>query len=632
MLYLVAAWIVLLAVAVPTGTAILRWTGGGGAFDRPGDRLVLSAWLGVLALGSALLAASFVFPLWRAVGLVMGLGLAAAALSWGAVREEIDSLRARLNPRLVVAFLALIGGVAVFTAQPVVYVDTGYYHAGAIRWLSQYGAVEGIALVQDQLGYASSWFALAAPFNPDGLRDHGMATMGGFALLLLALHALICVSRALGRTARQSDWLVIAGSPLLIALPKVQALVSPSPDIPVNVLVLVVGWAIFTVADRPRARISGPDRLSPGPAAVPLLLALGAMTLKPQAGALVAVAALFYVFAGGFGFHRAVWAAGLGIVALAPWLAYEFVATGCPAYPLPACADVAWSVGADTARETGERIGGAGPDFGPAGVWDWLRDDFTPSPGVLAVGSMLALGAVLAARSRPRLTPALRHAATWVAIAGAIGLLLFLVNAERILVVTLVCLSLVPLAGRHPGAGWLLAVGLAGIALTLSAGAQLRFAVGYMAVLFARLAVFQGPRIWMLLRPYLAPPGRLPRAGLATLLFAAALAAALAPLARPTSSSSQLERLGWLIPPKRPTLVTVEPANGIPYRVPVGPTTPARAQPFAAPGAVSSGLCWAAELPCARRRADPDVSLRDVVLRDPDRGIAGGFARSDRRR
>ena len=286
MLYLVAAWIGLLAVVVPAGAAILRWTGGSGAFDRPADRAILSAWLGALLLANVLLVASFLFPLSARLGAALGLGLAIAALLWRPVRREIDSFRSAVDFRLVVAFLALVAGIAIFTAQPVVYVDTGHYHAGAIRWLSQYGAVNGIALVQDQLGFASSWFALAAPFNPAPLRDHAVAVMGGFALLLLALHAVICISRALDREARPSDWLVIAGSPLLIALPSVHLLVSPSPDVPVNVLVLVVGWSTFIVANLPRARASAVSRLSPGPAAVPLLLALGAMTIKPQAGVL----------------------------------------------------------------------------------------------------------------------------------------------------------------------------------------------------------------------------------------------------------------------------------------------------------------------------------------------------------
>jgi len=38
---------------------------------------------------------------------------------------------------------------------------------------------------------------------------------------------------------------------------------------------------------------------------------------------------------------------------------------------------------------------------------------------------------------------------------------------------------------------------------------------------------------------------------------------------------------------------------------------------------VPSGLCWASELPCVpAQEVDPAVSLRD-----PERGLAGGFVR-----
>ena len=629
MLFLVAAWIALLAVSVPTGAAILRWTGGSRAFDRAGDRVILSAWLGVLVLANALLAASFVFPLSAWLGAALGLGLALAALSWRPVREEIGSFRAHLNARLVLACLALVVGVAIFTAQPVAYIDTGFYHAGAIRWLSQYGAVNGIALVQDQLGFASSWFALAAPFNPAPLRDHAMAVMGGLVLLLLALHAVTCLSRALRRNARPPDWLVIAGSLLLILLPNVQVLVSASPDVPVNVLVLMVGWSILSLADSPRAAASRPFRLRPGPAAVPLLLALGAMTVKPHAGPLVVVAALFYVLSDDYAVRRVVWVAAAGVVVLTPWLAYEFVATGCPAYPLPICADVGWSVGSEAAREVAEGVEGprgAEPGSG-LGWWleTWLAGDVTPKLGVLAASSILALGGGLLTGSLSRRASVLRYGATLVTLAGGVGLLLFLVNAEEIFIVTLACLSLIPLAARERGTGWLLALGLAGIAVTVyAAPLQLRFAVGYMAVLFARLAVFQLPRIWMRVRGYLASPARLPDVSPATLLFAVALAAAVGPVFRPTAGgSTQLDRLGWLIPPDRPTAVSIQATNGIPYRVPT-PTGTFGTRPRSE----RSGLCWAAELPCTGHQLDPDADLPDVFLRDRGSGVAGGFWRS----
>lgn len=626
MLLLVAAWLVCLAVAVPTGAAILRWTAGTRVFARPGDRFVLCAWLGLLALGSALLAVSLFVALSPAVGAAVGLGAAAAALSWHAVRREIASFGACVNRRLAGALVALVVGIALLTAQPVVWFDTGLYHASAIRWLSEYGAVEGIALVHYPLGFASSWFALAAPFNPDGLRDHAVAVMGGLALLLLTLHAVICSSRAFRRSARLADWLLIAGAalllPSLVAVQKVN--VSPSPDLPVNILGLLVGWAIFTVADAPAGGVSRAARLTPGPAAVPLLLALGAMTVKLQAAALVAVAALFFLFAGwGSLARRGLWVGALGVAFLAPWFAYELVATGCPAYPFPVCVDVPWSVGSDGARQVSETVQSflrwreePAPGSGIGWLWPWLTDDLSPALVVLALVSLLGIvgGALTASRAQP--TSAAGRAATSAAIAGALGLCVLLLRTEEILMVAIACLSLVPLARRRAGTGWLLALGLAGVALTLYAAPDARFAFGYTAVLFARLAVFQGPAVWTRVRRHVAFPRRVPELSPATLLVAAAFAAALGPLVRPTTPASDGPDL---LTPEVPTAsVAVAPRNGIAYRVPIGP-----AQRAAAAVAGPNGLCWAAELPCTiGYEIEPNV-----VLHSPDRGIGGGFAK-----
>lgn len=183
---------------------------------------------------------------------------------------------------------------------------------------------------------------------------------------------------------------------------------------------------------------------------------------------------------------------------------------------------------------------------------------------------------------------------------------------------TMACLSLIPLARRHPGTGWLLALGLTGIGLALYVAPDARFALGYTGVLFARLAVFQGPALWARLRPHLEPPRRLPELSLATLLFVAAVAAALGPFLRPTTPIS--DGPGLLAPRAITAPVAVFPNNGIPYRV---PTEVALRAPEAIPG-TPNGLCWAADLPCTLGyEIDPAV-----VLHDPDQGTGGGFARS----
>lgn len=618
MLYLSVAWLALMAVSVPTGMAVLGWTQSDQAFDRLGDRLMLAGWLGLLVLGSVLILASFAFALSPGVGAAIGAVLVGLALLSPSVRRELSRLRERVSPSTAAGFLVLVAGVAILTAQPLVYSDTGAYHTGAIGWLSDYGAVHGVALVYYPFGFVSSWLALAAPFNPDSLRDNAVAVMGGFALLLITLQAVLSLARAFKRQARRTDWFFLSSSVLVLPVLAVsqQVNVSAEPDIGVTALGLMVGWSMLTIADRPNLE-SAIRRFSPGPAAIPLLLALGAMTVKQQAAPLVLVAALFFIWTSRARVKALLWSVGLGVVVLAPIAIYGFLATGCVGYPLPLCTDVAWSVGGDFARHVSDVVRhfqqyrldastGNGLDW----VRPWLTDDLSKGlAAAAALGAVLLGGGLLAARQMAvgqRWTETARRGVTWVVIAGTALLLACLIRVEEISMLVIALVSLIPVARKHPASGWLLALGLTGIAVTLVAAPDPRFALGYMGVLVGRFAVFQGPAIWSRFEAILLPPRPAPAIGLTAILAVVGLAAAVGPVVRPTTSRSDVvKRFGLVLPPSMPSSpLTISATNSIDYRVP-------------------DGFCWDAELPCTpAEELDPNV-----VLRDPSAGLEAGFAR-----
>jgi hypothetical protein len=97
------------------------------------------------------------------------------------------------------------------------------------------------------------------------------------------------------------------------------------------------------------------------PRLIPLILAVGASGMKLFAIPAAVAAALFYVLGRGDdggardAVHRAAICAALGLVMLAPFLAANLAASGCPLFPSPVgCVEAPWSIGrvqaADYAR------------------------------------------------------------------------------------------------------------------------------------------------------------------------------------------------------------------------------------------------------------------------------------------
>jgi hypothetical protein len=617
MLLLAGFWILTLAAAIPTGLAILR-IAGDEAFDRRGDRVVLAAWLGSLFLANLLLAFAFVLPLGPAAGVVIAGAVGGLALCGRGTRTEIASMLRDLSRKTVIAAGVFVLAMAWFTAQPVVWTDTGLYHAGAMRWLSEFGAVEGIGLIHFRFGFISSWLALGAPFTAGDVGASSFAVLGGFALGLASLHALVCLRRTLSGNARASDWVIVLGSVFLIPVLASQRMhVSANPDLPVAVLVLLCGWAMFATA-RSRAGavgdIGGQARYVT-PSLVPLLLALGAFTIKLQAAPMLIVAAAFYLFDGGLrprrpGWRRAGLVGGLVIVSMAPWVGYAFTTTGCPAYPTPVCADVPWSVGSEAAADAADGVRNWArwrADESLGGTVDWVdewvvRDVRLPFVALGVAGAVLIASAFVAWRSRAG--PRSHKFSGFAAIAGVVAVYLFGLSAQNLLMAVLVAVALLPGPGRTRGGGWLLALGLAGYAFLLVTAPDPRFGFGYMAVLLARIGVWQWPRFASWARAAL--PGRVvPAVGLATLLVVAGGVAVAFRVARPTTDrTAALEGSSLVKPqPSSATALRRVEQNGIEYNVP------------------PDGICWGADLPCTQE----SMIRYDVVLRKTEEGLSGGF-------
>ena len=607
MLFFVGVWLPLLLVCLLCGAAVLERVAGARTFERTGDRLILSVWLGLVVFAQMLLAVSLFTPLTPLCGAALAVVLCGLALLSRGVRAEILLLKRLLRPRLLLGLLALTAGVASFASQPVKYFDTGLYHFQNVKWLAEHGTVPGLALGHIRFAFASSWFALAAPFDAGPFESRAAGVACGFALLVASLHALICARRCAAGVGRGSDWLLVLSfvlvlpSSLLWRLPA-----SASPDLPVFFLALTVAWVISLLEEGQqgtRARL------------LAVLLAAGAVGVKLSAAPLLVVASLYYVWAEGLSLRRILTAGAWVALMLLPTIAYGVVTSGCPLFPSKMlCVEMPWSVGKDEAerltrvvRDWARWEGRARP---LANSWNWvvpwmmkgftLKNSFFIPLCVLVA----SVGASIRARTRWR---ALGASAL---LTGCAGLLLFFLlrGAELLMVAvaaTAAVAALTRRGGRHAGRAWVLAAGLAGTALTLYAAPALRFGLGYTAILFGSLLAPVAVR----LAGEVALVGVWRRrATLATLLTACGLIffALTFVLEAGTRVGAGVEgrfrRL--LLPPALPEMsVRPRELDGFSYVVPA-----------------IGEQCWAAELPCA-----PFELHGDVTLRDPARGLRGGF-------
>lgn len=572
MLYFIAAWTLLSVVCWLIGTALLNILRAN-VFTRFGDRSIVALWLGVVLLAIVLLATSFISPLSPLAGGLVAAVLSSLSLVSQKVRREIVALRSHLTLGLLLGSLTLAFGVAVLMTQRVTWLDTGLYHYGAIRWLSEFGAVPGIALLSNQLGFSSSWFALAAPLNPTFLESRVTAVTNGFVLFLVSLHFVICLVQAFSKRSAVSDWFIVLFQPvavlgILSTRLLSTVLISPSPDIPVIFLTGVIAWVMlvgFASSVDIQSEHSGLNA-----DLVPVVLAVGATSIKLTALPLLAVASLFYFFCRGLSPWRLLVGSVIIILLLLPILSFGGVSSGCLLYPSPfLCLDVPWASTPQEAQEVAEVTRGWGTWFGspPSEAnsflwlfWKWLNSINTSKLIVLLIG---------------------------LSILSAIPM------------------SKELLAKQNFSYFWVLLIAFIGSAFTITQAPLLRFGLGYLILApILLLAILIQSKFQLNLTKAASQlissrqAQKLQHQHLFISLFLTALVA--------VSLTSQEVRSRFLLPPQLIQTKAVEKQiNNVTYFSPLN----------------QRGICWATELPCTNQ---PDRAIR---LRNPEQGIKAGFER-----
>jgi hypothetical protein len=583
MLYFLNLWLFLLPCCWLLGSYLsLRLGLDEDAAQR--DQTLIALWLGLVSWAVVFLALSLHGALSLTLGLGVMSGVSLLCLLDGRLRSRARLLwqNGRRTPMVTAALLMV--GLSAWMSQPVTWHDAGYYHYSAIQWFRDYGSVPGIALLFHNLGFTSSWFALAAPFNPAFAAARVAAGLNGFALFLAGIHWVLCAGPCFSQAeqGRLSDRLATAFYTLAIPIclgmkPLSLILISPSPDLPVFLLVGVVAWAM--------AREGQEKTL------LPVALALGAVSLKLTALPLLASTGLYYLFgagrfgAGRLGLPRLGRLVKLGLIAtlfLIPQIASSIVTSGCPLYPsAKLCLDLPWSPTVQSAQDVAIGTHGWTKWYGeaPAGVpsWLWAMGRWVSSDRSEQITALLIVGAIVwvgfslwrqrQARRLPTLVQTGDQAFTQTSAQS---------SAQTSL----------------PGEIWIAGLGLLGIGFLMATTPFFRFSVAYIVLLLALGACnFKVPQVrWRWNFGVIAGTIALVVLNLQRYHFSNVVFA----------------------PPMRNTQIIQRQIHGITYSAPKSGDIP---------NTQDKDMCWSAELPCAYEIPG------DVYLREPERGIAGGFRR-----
>lgn len=605
MIFLMTAWSLLLIFSFWIGAALLEISKET-VFKRIGDRFVISVWLGIIVIANMLLAISLFSRLTILILslLLVSLVLFSIVLNRG---NQIKCLVVFFSPGMMAGWVALLAGISFVATQIVVWFDTGGYHFGLIKWLSHYGAVPGLALIYYGFGYTSSWFALASPFNDWLLDGRAGAVTGGFAFLMMILHFWIAINRIVSLRGKFEDWFLAVSSLLAMAvITRYEIYVSPSTDLPVIILTIVTAWTILIIS---RARALGASETGSGKedsGVIPLIFAAGAFSIKASALPLLAVATAFYLLLRKISLGRAMRVVAIVLIILLPFFAVQTVTSGCLLYPSSwLCLDLPWVVGADKIKAVSEQIVKAAQwdTITPPGgaSWRWLLQ--WPRREVFQAALIL------------------------------LGLLSFALSFKKLR------------GGALRWAKWPVGVGISGFLYTLILGPTWRYSLGYLSIiagLFISLNCHERFVAWQ--KGHLGLRKIFSSAAISVfILFALAVTIpSLSLMVNNLSAFNSLRprlheavRKGditadlydqprILLPPKIVNfwLRTDNPQKFV-FSVFDLELAQIRVNDIHLYKPKNGYQCWDAPLPCSQM-----LTYEGIRLRDPTRGIGGGFART----
>ena len=148
--------------------------------------------------------------------------------------------RSRYFSNMIYLLLALY--LANLTLAEIDNYDSGLYHLGLIRYLSESPIIPGLANIHSRFGFASTTFNLGAFFEGGLWSVNGFRLANGFVLLFLIIECSSRLRRSVSTNTTPGSILLILATPIILSIATSNTwkyVSSPSPDLSAAIVVII---------------------------------------------------------------------------------------------------------------------------------------------------------------------------------------------------------------------------------------------------------------------------------------------------------------------------------------------------------------------------------------------------------
>jgi hypothetical protein len=236
MLLILLAWIYILSISIIIGVSMNNF------FGLKNQDFIITLFFGFF--GVTLLSGFWAIPF--AIDIKFHIALLIIAIFLGFISRSqivrsLNQIKSEIQELTIfIKSLLCIIGVMILAqcASPPFLIDNESYYIQTIKWLNEYGFVNGLVNLHIFLGQTSGWHILQSAFNFSFLYDR-FNDISGLALLLGNVYALIKLNTFITKKETSKLNLVIGLFPLWNTF-FFQFVSAPSPDVAIYVLTFIL--------------------------------------------------------------------------------------------------------------------------------------------------------------------------------------------------------------------------------------------------------------------------------------------------------------------------------------------------------------------------------------------------------